>query len=48
MINQCLMFLRKREDLSKISEELDYSNDVALNEDALSKLSFERVNEFDT
>lgn len=43
MINQCLMFLRKREDLSKTSKELDYSNDIALNEDALSKMSVKEL-----
>ncbi len=43
MINQCLMFLRKKDNILAGANELDYASDVALDNDAIGRMSVKEL-----
>lgn len=43
MVNQCLMFLRKKTNVLATADELDYSNDPAIDTDAIARLNMKEL-----
>lgn len=43
MVNQCLMFLRKKNNVLAQADEIDYSNEPVINTDAIAKLSMKEL-----